>query len=93
MSDQWPNRTGLPLGPTEEMGRRLGDELTELDHELLQAMEDKGFKTWRGQRGTSNQTLSLTKNGGFYFDAGACEHILNGNIKVEQGWIDQLVIS
>ncbi|KAI5480143.1 flavin-containing monooxygenase [Pseudohyphozyma bogoriensis] len=79
---------GLPLGPTEEMGRRLGDELTELDTELLQALEDKGFKTWRGQRGTSNQTLGYTKNGGFYFDAGACEHILNGNIKVEQGYVD-----
>ncbi|WWC87438.1 uncharacterized protein L201_002327 [Kwoniella dendrophila CBS 6074] len=79
---------GLPVGPSEEMGRRLGTELTELDHDLLQAMEDRGFKTWRGQRATSTQTLGYTKNGGFYFDAGACEQIINGNIKVEQGYID-----
>ncbi|WWC60054.1 uncharacterized protein I303_102617 [Kwoniella dejecticola CBS 10117] len=79
---------GMPVGPSEEMGRRLGAELTELDHDLLQGMEDRGFKTWRGQRSTSTQTLGYTKNGGFYFDAGACEQIINGNIKVEQGYID-----
>ncbi|WVW85907.1 hypothetical protein I302_107945 [Kwoniella bestiolae CBS 10118] len=79
---------GLPVGPAEEMGRRLGSELTELDHDLLHAMEARGFKTWRGQRSTSTQTLGYTKNGGFYFDAGACEQIINGNIKVEQGYID-----
>jgi hypothetical protein len=82
---------GLPVGPSEEMGRRLGTELTELDMELLQGLEAKGFQTWRGQRSTSTQTLGYTKNGGFYFDAGACEQILNGNIKVEQGYIDQSV--
>ena len=80
---------GMPLGPMEEMGRRLGEELTELDYDLLAGMEKQGFKTWRGQRATSTQTLGYTKNGGFYFDAGACEHIINGNIKVEQGYIDQ----
>jgi hypothetical protein len=80
---------GTPVGPSEELARRLGKELTELDYDLLQAMEARGFQTWRGQRSTSTQTLGYTKNGGFYFDAGACEHIINGNIKVEQGWIDQ----
>ncbi|KAM0750595.1 putative monooxygenase protein [Meredithblackwellia eburnea MCA 4105] len=79
---------GTPVGPSEEMGRRLGKELTELDYDLLEALEARGFKTWRGQRATSTQTLGYTKNGGFYFDAGACEHIINGNIKVEQGYID-----
>jgi hypothetical protein len=82
----------LPLGPGEEMGRRLGKELTELDYELLQGLEAKGFRTWRGQRSTSTQTLGYTKNGGFYFDAGACEHILNGKIKVEQGHIERSVL-
>ncbi|KIR67759.1 flavin-containing monooxygenase [Cryptococcus bacillisporus CA1873] len=79
---------GMPVGPGEELGRRLGQELTELDHDLLQALEDKGFKTWRGQRGTSTQTLGYTKAGGFYFDAGACKQIIEGKIKVEQGYID-----
>ncbi|KAI0139966.1 hypothetical protein F4776DRAFT_662104 [Hypoxylon sp. NC0597] len=28
-----------------------------------------------------------TRNGGFYIDAGACEHVINGKIKVEPGYI------
>lgn len=68
ISDRLAHAT--PLGPNEEMGKRLGAELTELDHDLLTALEAKGFKTWRGQRSTSTQTLGYTKNGGFYFDAG-----------------------
>ncbi|TYJ56347.1 hypothetical protein B9479_002895 [Cryptococcus floricola] len=78
----------MPVGPGEELGRRLGEELTELDHDLLHALEDKGFKTWRGQRETSTQTLGYTRAGGFYFDAGACQQILEDKIRVEQGSID-----
>ncbi|ORY30178.1 putative flavin-containing monooxygenase [Naematelia encephala] len=78
----------MPVGPSEPLGRRFAQTLEELDAELLDGMEARGFKTWRGQRGTGVQTLGYTKNGGFYFDAGACEHIINGKIKVEQGYID-----
>jgi len=77
----------MPLGPGEEMGRRLGAELADLDHNLLLALEKRGFRTWRGQRNTATQTLGFTRNGGFYFDAGACDQIINGNIKVQQGSI------
>jgi len=79
----------MPVGPGEELGRRLANELLELDAELIQGMEAAGFKTWAGQRGTGTQTLGYTKNGGFYFDAGACDHVISGNIKIEQGAIDQ----
>ncbi len=34
-------------------------------------------------------TVGMTKNGGFYFDAGACEHVIDGRIKVEQGYIEK----
>lgn len=79
----------MPVGPGEPLGRRLAEDLEVLDHDLLQAMEKRGFKTWRGQRSTGTQTLGYTKNGGFYFDAGACERIVNGDIKVEQGYIER----
>ncbi|RSH77074.1 uncharacterized protein EHS24_003701 [Apiotrichum porosum] len=79
----------MPVGPSEELGRRLAEDLEVLDHDLLAAMEARGFQTWRGQRGTGTQTLGYSKNGGFYFDAGACERIINGDIKVEQGWIEK----
>ncbi|KAM0749427.1 FAD/NAD(P)-binding domain-containing protein [Meredithblackwellia eburnea MCA 4105] len=76
-----------PVGPGEELAARNAEVLENLDRELLDGLNAKGLRTWRGQRGTGNFTLGQTRNGGFYFDAGACEQILNGNIKVEPGYI------
>lgn len=77
-----------PTGPGEELGRLNAKVLEDLDRPLLDALNAKGLRTWRGQRGTGNATLGQTRNGGFYFDAGACEHIINGKIKVEAGYIE-----
>jgi len=79
----------MPVGPGEELGRRNAKVLEDLDKELLDGLHAKGLKTWRGQRGTGNGTLGQTRNGGFYFEAGACEQIIAGKIKVEQGYIEQ----
>jgi cation diffusion facilitator CzcD-associated flavoprotein CzcO len=79
----------MPVGPGEELGKRGAKELEEDDAEILAGLQARGFKTWRGQRGTGVQTLGYTKNGGFYFDAGACEQIINGKIKVAQGSIER----
>lgn len=79
----------LPVGPGEELGRRNAKVLEDLDKPLLDALHEKGLRTWRGQRGTGNATLGQTRNGGFYFEAGACEHIINGKIKVEPGYIER----
>jgi cation diffusion facilitator CzcD-associated flavoprotein CzcO len=77
-----------PVGPGEELAKRTAKVLEDLDRPLLDALNARGLRTWRGQRGTGNSTLSQTRNGGFYFDAGACEHIINGKIKVEPGYIE-----
>jgi cation diffusion facilitator CzcD-associated flavoprotein CzcO len=79
----------MPIGPGEELGRRTAKDLEDLDRPLLNALHARGLRTWRGQRGTGNSTLGQTRNGGFYFDAGACEHIINGKIKVEPGYIER----
>ncbi|KAL4861238.1 hypothetical protein BDV12DRAFT_208250 [Aspergillus spectabilis] len=78
----------MPVGPGEELARRMAKELEDLDRPLLDALNARGLRTWRGQRDTGNATLGQTRNGGFYFDAGACEEIINGNIKVEPGFIE-----
>ncbi|KAK2600060.1 hypothetical protein QQS21_005224 [Conoideocrella luteorostrata] len=77
-----------PTGPGEELSRRNAKVLEDLDRPLLEALNARGLRTWRGQRSTGNSTLGQTRNGGFYFDAGACKHIINGNIKVEPGYIE-----
>lgn len=78
-----------PTGPGEELGRRNAEVLERLDKDLLDALHAKGFKTYRGQRGTGNATLGSTRNGGFYFEAGACEQIINGKIKMAHGSIER----
>lgn len=77
-----------PTGPGEELSRRNAKILEDLDRPLLDALNARGLRTWRGQRGTGNATLGQTRNGGFYFDAGACDHVIDGKIKVEQGYIE-----
>lgn len=78
-----------PIGPSEELGRRLAKDLEVLDRPLLDALNAKGLRTWRGQRNTGNSTLGQTRNGGFYYDAGGCEDVINGKIKVEPGYIER----
>lgn len=78
-----------PAGPGEELSRRNAKVLEDLDRTMLDGLHARGLRTWRGQRGTGNSTLGQTRNGGFYYDAGACEHIINGNIKVEPGYIER----
>lgn len=78
-----------PVGPGEELAKRTAKDLEDLDRPLLEALNARGLRTWRGQRDTGNSTLGQTRNGGFYFDAGACEHIINGDIKVEPGYIEK----
>lgn len=78
---------GLPVGPHEELFRRTAQDIWNADKELIAKMEKSGFKIWRGQRDTGPHTLAYTRNGGFYFDAGACKAVIDGDIKVEQGYI------
>ncbi|KAM0746806.1 FAD/NAD(P)-binding domain-containing protein [Meredithblackwellia eburnea MCA 4105] len=78
----------MPTGPGEELSKRNAKVLEELDAELLAGLHAKGLKTYRGQRGAGNSVLGATRNGGFYFEAGACEQIINGKIKVEQGFVE-----
>ncbi|KAG5757840.1 hypothetical protein H9Q72_014020 [Fusarium xylarioides] len=78
-----------PVGPGEEFSRRMAKTLEDLDRPMLDALNARGLRTWRGQRQTGNSTLGQTRNGGFYFDAGACQHIIDGKIKIEPGSIER----
>ncbi|PLB51483.1 putative flavo protein [Aspergillus steynii IBT 23096] len=76
----------LPTGPAEELFRRTAKDIWDADAELISKMEKAGFKVWRGQRDTGPHTLANTRNGGFYFEASACGAIIDGKIKIEQGY-------
>ncbi|OGM48842.1 hypothetical protein ABOM_002999 [Aspergillus bombycis] len=76
----------LPTGPAEELFRRTAKDIWGADAELIAKMEKAGFRVWRGQHDTGQQTLAYTRNGGFDFETGACGAIIDGSIKVEQGY-------
>lgn len=78
-----------PIGPGEELARRTVRTLEELDREMLDGLHARGLKTYRGQREGGTGVLGATRNGGFYFEAGACQAIIDGKCKVEQGFVER----
>lgn len=58
------------------------------DAELLAGLAKAGFKTTKGEDDSGFLMSALQKAGGYYFDTGASQKIIDGDIKVKQGEID-----
>jgi len=56
----------------------------ELDKDLLQKLERKGFRLSDGDDGTGWQFLYLTRGGGYYFNVGCSDLIVEGKIGLAQ---------
>lgn len=56
----------------------------ELDRELLDGLSAKGFRLDDGEDGTGWQFKYLTRGGGYYFNVGASDMIINGEIELAQ---------
>ncbi|KAG2017561.1 flavin-containing monooxygenase [Coprinopsis cinerea AmutBmut pab1-1] len=56
-----------------------------VDEELIKKLNEKGFRTNHGFRGTGLFGLVWDKGGGYYFDFGASQAIIDGRIKVRSG--------
>lgn len=50
-------------------------------------MRDRGFQTSDGPGGTGLWGLLFSRGGGYYFNTGACDLIIDGSIKVKAGKI------
>jgi putative flavoprotein involved in K+ transport len=55
-----------------------------LDKPLLDALERKGFRLTDGEEGTGWQFMYLTRGGGYYFNVGCSELIVEGKIGLAQ---------
>ena len=55
-----------------------------LDRELLDALERKGFRLDFGEDGTGWQFKYLTRGGGYYFNVGCSDLIVEGKIRLAQ---------
>jgi len=56
----------------------------ELDRPLLQKLEEKGFRLTDGEDGTGWQFMYLTRGGGYYFNVGCSELIVEGKVGFAQ---------
>ena len=56
----------------------------ELDRPLLQKLEEKGFRLTDGEDGTGWQFMYLTRGGGYYFNVGCSELIVEGKVGLAQ---------
>jgi hypothetical protein len=55
-----------------------------LDRPLLEALERKGFRLTDGEEGTGWQFLYLTRGGGYYFNVGCSDLIVEGKVRLAQ---------
>jgi hypothetical protein len=56
----------------------------ELDRELLDKLEQKGFRLTDGEDGTGWQFMYLTRGGGYYFNVGCSDLIVEGKVGLAQ---------
>ena len=55
-----------------------------LDRPLLEALERKGFRLTDGEEGTGWQFMYLTRGGGYYFNVGCSDLIVEGKVGLAQ---------
>ncbi|MSO80903.1 MAG: NAD(P)/FAD-dependent oxidoreductase [Alphaproteobacteria bacterium] len=74
----------MPLAPLREAHRLLTARAREIDRELLDGLERAGFRLDFGPDGTGWQFLYLTRGGGYYFNVGCSELIVDGKVGLVQ---------
>ena len=76
--------TSVPLALGKRTHQLATAHARKLDRELLQALERKGFRLDFGEDGTGWQFKYLTRGGGYYFNVGCSDLIVEGKIKLVQ---------
>jgi hypothetical protein len=76
--------TSIPLPLARKSHILLTGQAKNLDKELLDGLERVGFKLDFGEDGTGWQFKYLTRGGGYYFNVGCSDLIVNGEIGLVQ---------
>ena len=76
--------TSIPLALARKSHILLTEQAKNLDRELLDGLERVGFKLDFGEDGTGWQFKYLTRGGGYYFNVGCSELIVDGEIGLVQ---------
>jgi cation diffusion facilitator CzcD-associated flavoprotein CzcO len=74
----------MPLALSRRTHIRITEQAKELDQELLDALEHVGFRLDFGEDGTGWQFKYLTRGGGYYFNVGCSDLIVDESIGLVQ---------
>jgi thioredoxin reductase len=74
----------VPIPLAKKSHVMLTEQAKKLDQKLLDALTGKGFKLDFGDDGTGWQFKYLTRGGGYYFNVGCSDLIVNGEIALAQ---------
>ena len=74
----------IPLAVAKRSHILLTQQAKDLDKDLLDGLERKGFKLDFGEDGTGWQFKYLTRGGGYYFNVGCSDLVVKGEIGVAQ---------
>src|SRR5262249_3382813 len=74
----------VPLALARKTHQLATRHAKELDKDLLQQLQQKGFQLSDGDEGTGWQFLYLTRGGGYYFNVGCSDLIVEGKIALAQ---------
>jgi cation diffusion facilitator CzcD-associated flavoprotein CzcO len=76
--------TSMPLALSRKSHIRLTEQARKLDQVLLDGLERVGFRLDFGADGTGWQFKYLTRGGGYYFNVGCSDLIVDGSIGLVQ---------
>ncbi len=76
--------TSMPLPVARKSHRSVTEVAKELDKDLLDGLQRRGFKLDYGEDDTGWQFKYLTRGGGYYFNVGCSDLIISGEIKLRQ---------
>jgi thioredoxin reductase len=76
--------TSMPLSLVRKSHIALTETARNMDKELLDGLERRGFKLDFGEDGAGWQFKYLTRGGGYYFNVGCSDLIVNGEIGLAQ---------
>ncbi len=74
----------IPLPVARKSHILLTEQAKNMDRELLAGLESKGFKLDFGEDGTGWQFKYLTRGGGYYFNVGCSDLVVEGKIGLAQ---------
>lgn len=77
----------MPKTLGKALHQRLVPKINELDKDMLDGLKKAGFKTYDGPDGSGFLFLALERGGGYYYESGASQRIIDGGIKVKSGSI------